>query len=182
MPIEYILNTSSVFDTVFQEVKELSEFSEFHANNIRVGLMFKCASKGNDGELVESRPAVKLVKCPAIWRTLRSADTMFDYVVLIDRCTWDGSSQTDRKRLIHLGLSSLQITVKDDGGFTAKNKVPDVVTYRKTVDRFGLFSDERDALHSAITRGGSVVADMLVTGALGAAGVAGEPVREGEEE
>jgi len=156
MPTEYIPAVATAFVNLLEEVLGLEEFCEFAANGITVKLALKATFKKD--ELAESKPTVKIAKCPPLWKELGDLP---DYVVVVDKFAWDDSDENAKRRLLHLALSSLAVEVKADGSFKVSRKHPDVVTYKTTVNRYGLDTHERDVL-STITRTSRQVADSLV--------------------
>lgn len=171
MPTEFIIPAANSADArEFAEVFALEEFVDFTAHTIKVKLCLKASFKGD--ELQESKPAVKVLKAPAIWLAFDESvnarvPLIPHYSIVIDKFAWDDEDGRGRKRLIHLGLSQLAVEVKEDGTFKVKRKQPDVVTYRTTVQRYGLEDIEQDVLSASLARGTQAVTNLVLSSATG---------------
>ena len=167
MPTEYIIPSDTSHDArEFRSVIELEEFCNILASNIRVKLCLKASfsGTGDNQTLKEKKPTVSVSKAPPLWLAFDERTDIPHYVVVIDKFAWDGTDSVDRKRLIHLGLSTLAVEVKDDGSVTVKKRQPDVVTFKTTVQRYGLVETERDTLRldRAVQAGASVASGLVI--------------------
>ena len=171
MPTEFIIPAANSADArEFAEVLALEEFVDFGAHAINIKLCLKATFKGE--ELQESKPAVKVIKAPPIWlafdESISTRATLIPhYAIAVDKFAWDDEDGRGRKRLIHLGLSQLAVEVKEDGTFKVKKRQPDVVTYKTTVQRYGLEDNERDVLSSSLARGAAAVTNLVLASATG---------------
>jgi hypothetical protein len=148
MPTEYEQNDeiqTAIVDMLGQEgFADLNPIRE-HEVKILSALCIRTDKNGEDAEC--KGDPVTLKKVGAMEKLFVDAD----YIVVIDRTTWNTASEVKQHAIIHRGLSKIDIKVTK-GAIMLGTKKPDIVEFSTTLGHFGAYNEPllqaRDAMLS----------------------------------
>lgn len=147
------------------EIRDDDEFEEFEPLRLHdikfVAIVRTCAD--SNGEHVQGAGDIlQLKKISALHKALINAD----YILQVDYYGWNHVLEGPKlTAAIHRCLMSVNIVQSDsDRGFKIEKRKPDVMDYRKTVERFGTYTQGLSELRDLFKKGSKQFAHEMAHG------------------
>ena len=145
MPIEYTLADAEQF-AISTEVYDLEEFNPLRRTELDYKLVFKSKLGQNDEPAACGNPC-DLKKVPEVFMSL--SPTVPDYVLVVDRFWWDNHSEDQCRALLH--STFMRLTLQESRtGIKVVTRRPDLVTFIRTVERYGAWMEPLNAVGTAL--------------------------------
>ncbi len=159
MPIDYELDSSGDLDGVLDSVLNDEAFTEFDSlSEVHIRVCFKVKMDGNDELQPNSKP-VETKKVPELHALFM--DEPVDYIIVVDRHAWEGTSVKYKKGLVHRGLMAINVEVSSSGAVKKSTKRPDFHEFSKTLERFGTYTPELKSVKGVLNNAAKATAARL---------------------
>lgn len=155
MPVDYELNPG--LDNRVSDILRFEEFQPFEQHDIAVKTCLKVTMDETDEIVPCKGDKVELKKVHPAFRLFAEAN----FVLVVDAATWANSSQTYMDGLIHSALMRVQFKVNDSGKVTVSKRPFDVLEFRRTITRYGLWNEGVTQFAEMVTAAANVAGEHI---------------------
>lgn len=135
MPTKVEYSEEKELTEFFAEIMKLPDFADLVEDEVAILPCF-CIRTNDDGENVDYKwPPVKAKKVDEAMRIFMPEKP--HYVLIVDYTYWKDVQPAQCEAAIHEALCSINVTKTDAGDLKLKTVPPEIVTYARTLKRYG---------------------------------------------